>query len=369
MELMRNYGIDQFRDEIGWGSFEARPGKYSMPEHAAAFLKHAAELKMRPLLIFDYGNAHYDEGRFPNSPEACAAFAAYAVEMVRQTQGVVSQFEVWNEWVGGCGMEGRAGRHDGAAYGRLLKPAYEAVKRAFPGVTVVGIGGEYGLQCADTIVAAIKTGGARSMDAWSIHPYRYPRGAEESDLVGEVNRIAARVAQAGASQKAWVTEIGWPTHRASTGCDEHAQACHAVRAMLMLQSTGIVEKVFWYDFKDDGLSRDYNENNFGVVRNQAYNCAPKPAVVALAVFLRLTHDAPCGPLWHVGNAYAMPYRLPDGQQRLVAWALVPGTPVQVSGRLSEVRDLMGNPIIDGGGPRMLAPEPIYLTGKDLRLSQ
>ena len=196
----------------------------------------------------------------------------------------------------------------------------------------------------------------------------YPRGAEESDLAGEVNRTAARVAQAGASQKAWITEIGWPTHRMSTGSDEHAQACHAVRALVMLQSTGIVEKVFWYDFKDDGLNRDYNEDNFGVVHNQLYNCAPKPAAVALAVFLRLTHGAPCGPLWQEGNAYAMPYRLPDGQQRLVAWAMAPGTPVHVSGALADVRDLMGNPC-GRGGPHLLGPEPIYLTGKDLHLGR
>ena len=29
------------------------------------------------------------------------------------------------------------------------------------------------------------------MDAWSIHPYRYPRFAGGSDLVDEVDRIAA----------------------------------------------------------------------------------------------------------------------------------------------------------------------------------
>ena len=31
MELLRNYSMDQFRDEIGWGGFEVRKGKYSMP--------------------------------------------------------------------------------------------------------------------------------------------------------------------------------------------------------------------------------------------------------------------------------------------------------------------------------------------------
>ena len=206
------------------------------------------------------------------------------------------------------------------------------------------------------------------MDAWSIHPYRYPRSAEESDLAGEVRGIAACVAQAGASQKVWITEIGWPTHRTSTGTDEHFQACHAVRSVAILQSTGIVEKVFWYDFKDDGLNRDDNESNFGVVRHHVYNCAPKPAAVALAVFLRLTHGDRCGPLWHEGNAYAVPYRLSDGQERLVAWALTPGTPIRVSGSHADVCDLMGNRR-DTKEPVLLGPEPVYLTGKDLHMGR
>ena len=48
-----------------------------------------------------------DRGGFPNSPEAIAGFANYAVELARQTRGQVAMFEVWNEWVGGCGMTGR----------------------------------------------------------------------------------------------------------------------------------------------------------------------------------------------------------------------------------------------------------------------
>ena len=158
------------------------------------------------------------------------------------------------------------------------------------------------------------------MDAWSIHPYRYPQSRGRIGPRRRSPRHCRPRRPGGGREKAWVTEIGWPTHRTSTGSDEHAQACHAVRAVAILQSTGVVEKVFWYDFKDDGLNREDNESNFGVVRNQSYNCAPKPAVVALALFLRLTHGAPCGPLWHEGKAYAVAYRLPDGRQRLVAWA-------------------------------------------------
>jgi hypothetical protein len=49
--------------------------------------------------------------------------------------------------------------------GRLLKPAYAAVKQACGDLTVVGIGGEYGSHCADNIVRALGTAGVDSMDA------------------------------------------------------------------------------------------------------------------------------------------------------------------------------------------------------------
>ncbi|NQT16047.1 MAG: hypothetical protein HQ582_25045, partial [Planctomycetes bacterium] len=61
MDLMRRYGIDQFRDEISWRSYERQKGRYEMPTHATAYLKRSAELKMRPLVIFDYNNPHYDD--------------------------------------------------------------------------------------------------------------------------------------------------------------------------------------------------------------------------------------------------------------------------------------------------------------------
>jgi hypothetical protein len=366
MELMRRYGIDQFRDEISWRSVERVKGHYALPAHADEYLRRARSLAMRPLLIFDYSNPHYDDDGFPNSPEAIAAFAAYATNLVRLTRGGVSQFEVWNEWCGGCGMKGKPGIHDGAAYGRLLKPTYEAVKRAFPEVTVVGMGGEYGTRCAENIVDAIGAAGPDAMDAWSIHPYRYPRPPESSDLAGEVNRIADRVAAAGARSPAWVTEIGYPTQRDARGSTLAEQARHAVRTLACLQGSGRVSKVFWYDFKDDGLDRSYNEHNFGLVHHQTFNCAPKPAVVALSVWIRLTAGAAFTALRQDGEVWTASYRFVDGRDVLVAWTTSGAREVRVGGRVERAADLMGARFACGGTLR-LTEDPVYLVGKRLAL--
>ncbi len=364
MDLMQRYGIDQYRDEIGWRGYELQKGRYALPDYAAAFLKRSAELKVRPLLIFDYSNPHYDNGGFPNSPEAITGFAAYAVDLARRSRGTVAMFEVWNEWVGGCGMRDRPGTHDGEAYGRLLKPTYAAVKSALPDLTVVGIGGEYGAHCADNILGAVRTAGPDAMDAWSIHPYRYPRPPESSDLVGEVTQIARRVAGAGVKTRAWITEIGYPTHRTSGGSDLAAQARHCVRTLALLQSTGVVEKVFWYDLKDDGLLRDYNEHNFGLVHHQHINCAPKPGIVAMSVFIRMTGGAEFLDSKQSGDAYAARYRRGDGRDIVVAWTSKGRASLRLKGKIVAVVDIMGG-ALKRGGEWELTDTPVYIIGEDL----
>jgi hypothetical protein len=367
MELMRRFGIDQFRDEISWGSYETKKGQLTMPAHASNYLKHAASLGMRPLIIFDYANRLYDNGAYPNSPESIQAFAAYAVDLARQTRGTVKMFEIWNEWVGGCGMNGRPGAHDGEAYGRLLKPVYAAVKQAFPDLTVVGIGGEYGAKCAENILGAVRTAGPEAMDAWSIHPYRYPRPPEASGLVNEVTNIAGKVAMAGVKTKAWITEIGYPTHRTSGGSDLAAQARHTIRTLALLQSTPVVERVFWYDLKDDGTTRDHNEHNFGLIHHQSFNCAPKPAMVAAGTFIRLTAGAECQQVIQTVDLFTATYRRGDGNEVLIAWTTRGDQTVAVGGQLTSLTDLMGQSLATAS-PVTLNENPVYLVGRNLRVN-
>lgn len=368
MELMLRYGIDQFRDEISWRSCEPEKGRFVLPEFAKTYLGRAAALHLRPLIIFDYNNPHYDNDGFPNSAEAIAGFADYAVALARETRGSVATFEVWNEWVGGCGMNGRAGEHDGAAYGRLLAPTYAAVKQAFPDVTVVGMGGEYGAHCSENILGAIGTAGPHAMDAWSIHPYRYPHPPESSDLMGEVARIGQRVAEGGVKSKAWITEIGYPTHRTSGGSSELAQARLCVRTLALLQASPVVEKVFWYDFKNDGLNREYNEHNFGLVHHQDLNCAPKPAVVALSAFIWRTADAQFVDLQQRDGLCCSSYRRPDNTDLLLIWTERGTRRVKLTGKIDHVWDLMGNSL-PAESQWEASENVVYVQGAGVKLAE
>lgn len=364
MDLMLRYGIDQFRDEISWGAFEPERGKLAMPEWGEKYIQYAADRKMRPLIIYDYANANYDGGDFPNSKDAIDGFAHYCEALTAATMGRVKSFEVWNEWIGGCGMGGRTGDHTGEAYGRMLAPAYAAVKRAHPDVTVVGIGGEYGPDCARNIVKAIGTAGKGSMDAYSIHPYRYPSTPEASDLAGEVSRIAGEVKAAGGPADVWVTEVGYPTHNTATGSTEFDQAAKVVRAFPELLATGAVSHCFWYDLKDDGDGRDYNEFNFGLVKHQKFNCAPKPAMVAVAAYIRQTHGARFVARKVQGNVRVALYRRTDGTEVAMAWSPDGPATVSLRGKVRGAVDVMGAPLANQRTVK-IGPQPIYVTGESL----
>lgn len=109
--------------------------------------------------------------------------------------------------------------------------------------------------------------------------------------MGEIRTVAAMVEAEGGPARLWVTEIGWPTHADERGVDERTQARYLVRTLALLRSIEVVEKVYWYDFKNDGLDTQYNEDNFGLIRHQKHGLAPKRGVVAAAVFSRLTAGA------------------------------------------------------------------------------
>ena len=366
MDLLKRYGFRRYRDEISWSAVERERGRYALPEFAARYLAHSKALGMEPLLIFDYANRLYDEGAFPNSPETIAAFAAYSAELAKRARDTVKEFEIWNEWIGGCGMSGRAGDHGPEAYGRLMRATAAAVRAARPDATLVGIGGEYGTHCAENIERAFRIGTGQNLDAFSIHPYRYPRPPESSDLGGEIKRIFEHARKFGAPAKMWLTEIGYPTHRGRGGVDERTQARYAVRTLALLQGSGVVDAVHWYDFKDDGLDRSYNEHNFGVVLHQQYLCAPKPAAVAASVFARLTAGAQPVELKDKAGVHTLRYRRADGSDLLVLWQTEGQSERTISGERLAAVDLMG--AASSPGPTVqVSASPLYLAGRGVRV--
>jgi len=363
MDLLVRYGFSEFRDEISWSGVERTKGQYEIPEYGAEFVARAKQLGLNPLLICDYSNALYDNAGFPNSDEAIAAYAKYCEFLAQTFRGTVHDFEIWNEWSIGCGMRGKPGENTPEAYARLIQPAFKAIKAANPDAMVVGLGGEHSEHHFEQIRGMLQAGAAGSMDTFSVHCYRYPRTPEESDLVGEIVKVTDMVVAKGGPGKAWITEIGWPTHTDSRGVDERTQARMFVRTLALMRALDAVQKVHWYDFKDDGLNRNYNENNFGLIHHQNYALAPKPGVVAAAVFARMTAGAKPLRLWQRDQNHAAILQCPDGEQLAITWNVEDKSELPLP-KNALARDLMGNQI-NSTSTIELNQDPVYVKSRDL----
>jgi len=151
--------------------------------------------------------------------------------------------------------------------------------------SIIGGGGDHPLHERKQIEAMFEAGALKYCDAFSIHPYRQPRTPEESGLVEEVMHIAGLMKKYGVEKpKLWITELGWPTSKKHPAKDaELFQAAMIVRSVIPLLATGVVEKYFWYDLKNDGLDRIDQEHNFGIIRHERLNSQIKPSFVAFAV--------------------------------------------------------------------------------------
>lgn len=316
-ELMRRAGVEWFRDEWSWGGAEPRRGEFFFHERLGQFLRAAHNTGVHPFIIFDYTNPNYDDGQAPHTPDGWQGFARYSVELVKRYGDVCRHWEVYNEPNIGF-WAGRQPNPD--EYFGLLKTTYEAVKQADPDCTVVGV-------CtAGTdlryIERVLELGGAQYMDALSIHPYRYPGSPEATRFVDEVKQARDLMVRYGMEdKKLWLTEIGWPTHEAPNGVSEQTSANYLIRMFVLARSLPFVERVFWYDFQDDGPDPKYNEHRFGIVRWETYQ--PKPSLIAFWVMTRHLAGAefvrqllPAAP---DDKRYAFVFRR-GKEQVIVAWA-------------------------------------------------
>lgn len=284
MPLIARAGITFYRDEISWNAVEGEKDQLTIPDFCRRYITRGSELGLRPLIIADYANKHYDDYAFPVSPTARAGFARYAGFLASRLKPDLRHLEVWNEWCGGGGMGDKQGRAED--YGPTYLQAAQAIREANPQAVVCGVGGEWG---SDSLPAMMAGGAGAAMDAFSIHPYHYPQLPGQW-LRDHLRRAGNTVQQAtGRRVPLWITEIGWPTHMGNSSSSFLHQARSLVRTVVIAQAAS-TEKLFWYDFKDDGGELTYNEHNFGLVHHQDFALAPKPAYVAYAHLISLLRD-------------------------------------------------------------------------------
>lgn len=222
--------------------------------------------------LLDYSNTwtFHDHGTMPHGDirRLASDFARYAYDVVRHFRGRVRYWEIWNEpnvdsfW---------HPSPDAADYAVLLNAAGSAVKHADRRSKIV-LAGTSGIDLRFIRAVASHT---RRFDVVAVHPYR---NLPETSFLDQVKALR------NLHKPIWFSEIGWP---AGDGCDscygEVEQARYLVRFYALAAAAGI-QRVFWYDLRDDPHTASNPEAHFGLLRR---DLSAKPAFVAFAYLSRL----------------------------------------------------------------------------------
>ena len=285
IESMINAGIGAIRDEATWSALERQKGRLVMPERINQYVRRASAAGLDVMLILDYANRFYDDGDRPRSAAAIEGFCRYAEFVVRHFGKDVRLYEVWNEWDIGIGLPKKydvGGSPED--YIKLLKAVYPRIKAIEPEAIVMAGSCTSGGVKRGWFEKIIQLGALDYCDAVSIHSYnygsRFPQRSPEacSAWMDDVQKMLRKYNN-GKYVPFYVTEMGWPTHFGKRSTEPELSASYLARLYLLARMSPSFRGIWWYDFQDDGWRREYNENNFGIVRP---DLTPKPAYYVLA---------------------------------------------------------------------------------------
>lgn len=364
--LLKNAGVTYIRDDCSWDFVETEKGVYSVPEVVDNSVNNALEKGVKTVLVLAYGNLLYDGGAAPYTDAGRAAFAKYAKAVAEHFKGRVDTYEVWNEWDGGFG---NPNGESAEVYAKLLKETYTALKSVDENIKVIA--GATHTDGYTWFQELFEAEGFKYCDVISYHPYCYPQNPDTKDYKGNVEDNYTKnlnlLKEYGVSKEIWITEYGWHTSTAEGNVTERQQAEYLVRSYVTAKAYG-VDKMFWYDFQNDGVDRTDRENEFGIIKchndvNVTY--AAKPAYAALSAMTGILADAefvkeyrpiPAARFYHFK-------RRNDNKDVVIAYNSING-PLALNlhgetGRMA-CYDMYGNICLNDS----ISDEPIYLVGEN-----
>jgi len=261
--LMKNSGMGIVRDEINWNVYEKEKGVYKLADNHIRELQVLKKKDLDVLLILGFSNPLYvkraeGEGKnYPVSKEELAAFYNYVYNLVNDTKEYADYYEVWNEY------NFPSQNMSTEEYVNILKTAYTAAKSANPDCKVVGMA-LCSVNPVQELERAIELGAMDYMDIVSTHYYSVNEeniGPEKSYLNTELKDIKSLCQ----NKELWLTEIGWGTYH--RGVSDIEGASYASRTLLWNSYKKFADKVFWYDWHNDGTEKNNIEHNYGMLEN------------------------------------------------------------------------------------------------------
>lgn len=349
-EIAQDIGVKWMRDEFNWGHLEPEKGKWNWER-----LDHSVETATEHGISVFGLLCYWAPWTKPYTQEGINDYCDYVRTVVGRYKDRIKYWEIWNEpnigfWTGTTEQ-----------YAVLLKAAYRAVKEADPDAKVIG--------CCTAgtdlrfIEKVLQSGDYDNMDILSIHPYRYPPTPEETDFIGELKKADALLRRYGKAKPIWITEIGWPTNLGSNGSSESKQAAMIARTYMQAIASGVVQKVSWYNFRNDGLDMSYNEHNFGIIRRDQ---SPKPACIAFRTMTRQLEGKRFVKAMDAGSGVCTYMFEGQGTRTLAAWCTSGTARLSISENAKMATDLIGEPVTLTAGPRHvivpISEYPIFIAG-------
>ena len=321
--LMQEAGVQWNREEISWDHIQFAPGgpyRWDGTEDGfydydrAIDLQHKAGIQILGLL--DYNPAWF-KSKNPHPEEWLSDWGDYVYNVVSRygrERGQIRYWEIWNEPnLLESGYE--SGLYTVRDYVNILSVANAAAKAADPNAMIV-LGGiaeiwsdvpthAYDLREYLQLIAA--HGGWDEFDILGLHPYRplapeVPawRRDQWETMQNQMDLVDVLLDQLG-RKPIWYTEMGWSSEL-DGGMSELEQGAWMQRFLLIALTRPGVEKIFWYDFRNDTggnqhYTRPINDPNevqfhYGLLRRIYPLRVNDPALrkPAYSAFMHLTHS-------------------------------------------------------------------------------
>jgi hypothetical protein len=325
-DMMLQTGGAWVREDFAWGQIEPKPGQFDWggSDRVVTTLRQRG---LNILGIISYGtnwaSPAKEDDASPNPtsvyPPDSSKYYWFVRTLVTRYKDSVRHWEIWNEPDNSIFWKPKP---DGRLYAELLKTAYKAIKEVDPGIKVV-TGGVSG-NAVPFLEEMMAQGAACCFDILALHPYAVPLDPKLGRIESrpEVHKLAevelpkyrSFLARHGVGTRPiWVTEIGWPS--GDWSLDAQAQADYLAQGLAHMLSTGLIEKVFWYSFKDDGPKPTEAWGLVGWGGGKMDLGYKRPSFSAYATLARLLAGAK-----PAGHAQFGPYSVVEDFEQAGAWA-------------------------------------------------
>jgi len=272
--LMREAGIQWAREEISWDKLQrTKDGPFMWTGDGSGFYNYDRSIErmskngINVLGLLAYNPAWF-KSKNPTVDQWINDWGTYVYQTVARygrDRQQIKYWEIWNEPnIRPSGYE--SGLYTIKDYVRVLDVARAAAKSADPQAVIV-LGGitsvwselptpeDYDIPTFLRLL--YDAGGWNSFDVLAIHPYSpgAPEAAswrrdQTQDFEGELRNVDALLQEFG-NKPVWITEVGWSSYRGFYGVSETDQAAFMVRMYLVAMAHPSVQRVFWYDLRND----------------------------------------------------------------------------------------------------------------------